>query len=93
MDKRQTMTQNQNSTKQLYCVAYERRVGKTWHAALEYMHAKDITEARLHFGGTFMNKGSKGAYGKLMGNTVRLVGIAPAFGAFALDRHAEKLIV
>ena len=57
------------------------------------MHAENITDARLHFGGTFMNKRVKGRYGKMMGNTVRLVGIAPAFGAFALDDHADKLII
>ncbi len=74
--------------KKLYCVAYEKLIGKKWVPGLEYMHAKDASESVLHLGGNI-----RGRFGRLLGKDIRIVGVAPVIGAFALDNHAEKLIV
>lgn len=75
-------------------MAYEERRGNTWIAGLEYMHAANVGEARIHFGGSFMARGKGSSnYGKVLGLDVRIVGIARVIGAHALDDNADRLIV
>jgi hypothetical protein len=75
-----TSTTPTSPTKTLFCIAYEEFRNKQWIPGLEYMHAKDETEARLHFGGTFVGKS---AWRKFRGRVFRVIAIAPVFGFFA----------
>jgi len=74
-----------NSTKTLFCIAYEEWRNGKWIPGLEYMHAKDEADARLQFGGTFM--GPRKRFRMFRGRSFRVIAAAPVFGFFAKQEN------
>jgi hypothetical protein len=78
--------------KTLYAIMYEKRVvyyrgrerRRKWVPGSEYLHAKDLEDARLQY---FNSEAPK------VMQEVRIVGIAPVIGYHVNDNHGDDITV
>jgi len=76
---------NTNSTRKLYCIAYEYRIRPgVWGADMVYMHGDSAEDVRLQYFRANANQ---------LAREMRIVAIAPVIGYFVEDKKGEALSV